>query len=270
MMAAGRGPGRPKKSEQVEYDPFWYVPNPWLRTKSALTLTKQVLDYIRGPREELDQPKESDLFRSLHVCAFHASDTRRRRKPLSASQKAKWAQRWHEVREYIVEANLGLVYSTLERFFARNTDEDDLQSEALFALSKAVERFNPWIGFKFSTYAVNCIVRACARRGRRETKRKDLFPVSFDGSFERPSEPEDFNEKLRMERLRIALNRNVGELTELESQILSQRFPRDSEEQRTFKEIARTVGLSKERVRQIQNAAIEKLREKLIEDPILE
>ena len=73
-----------------------------------------------------------------------------------------------------------------------------------------------------------------------------------------------------MERLHRVLDRNLGELTDLESRILSKRFPADRAPRLTFQQIGDTVGLSKERVRQIQNIALSKLREVLAEDPVLQ
>ena len=50
---------------------------------------------------------------------------------------------------------------------------------------------------------------------------------------------------------------------------LAQRFPEDPGSRLTFLEIGQMVGLSKERVRQIQNIALQKLRRVLGEDPVL-
>ena len=142
-------------------------------------------------------------------------------------------------------------------------------SEASMVLSRSVERFNPWMGYRFSTYACNAIARALLRVSRRETRYHDLFPVQHDTTLERPVERPDAEMQLRVDRLSRALNENLGALTELEQRVLNQRFPLGQSNKRTFRQIGASVGLSKERIRQIQNVALRKLRQVLTQDPVL-
>jgi RNA polymerase primary sigma factor len=156
------------------------------------------------------------------------------------------------------------------RFGSRQLDEDDMLSEAMYALTRAVDRFNPWRGFKFSTYACNVIARAIMRRGKQESNYRRLFPVQHDVLFEGSSGTPDAGRELYVERLHGVLEQNLGELTDLETTILSHRFLGDRESRLTFQEIGEEVGLSKERVRQIQNVALNKLRVVLDSDPVLQ
>lgn len=80
----------------------------------------------------------------------------------------------------------------------------------------------------------------------------------------------DSQRDLYVERMQQALDDNLGELTAVESQILARQFPNAWSDHQTVKEIAQSVGLSKERVRQIQNIAPGKLRAVLAEDRALE
>ncbi|MBI4581736.1 MAG: sigma-70 family RNA polymerase sigma factor [Planctomycetes bacterium] len=245
--------------------PLWYAPDRRLRTKHAADQAIRVAEQIGsadGPQETLG---EEVLFVSLHTCAFQVN--RRAARP---AERTRWTRRWETIREYIVQRNLGLVYSMIGRFSTRRTDEDDLLSDAMLALTRAADRFNPWRGYRFSTYACNVIARALMRRGKRETNYRRLFPVQHDVSFERADTPADLGSDLYVERLRSVLDNNLGALTEIESRILAQRFPASREGKLTFQEIGNAVGLSKERVRQIQNVALSKLREVLTGDPILQ
>ena len=80
----------------------------------------------------------------------------------------------------------------------------------------------------------------------------------------------DSRKELCLGRLRRALDCNLGELTEVEATVLAHRFfTEERRSERTFQEIGVLIGLSKERVRQIQNIALEKLREVLEFDPVL-
>jgi RNA polymerase sigma factor (sigma-70 family) len=252
----------------VKPEQLWYVPDRRLRTDAAARDAVALDEWLYGEREAGEEPSEQKLFAVLHTCAYRAVG-RPRRNTIPGKERNEWARRWQRIREYIVEKNLGLVYSMISRFGSRKVDEDDLLSDAMLGLTRAVDRFNPWRGYRFSTYACNVIARAMMRRGKRERHYRQLFPVQFDVSYEKPESPPDHQTELYVERLGRALDCNLGELTELESRILSKRFPNDVDNRLTFQEIGETVGLSKERVRQIQNVALRKLRCVLDEDPVL-
>lgn len=254
--------------ERVDPLKLWYVPDRRVRTKSAAAQAIQVTNWILTGRGLDEEPGELMLFKALHTSAFRAAH-RSNGRVIPPAERRLWARRWQIIREHIVEKNLGLVHLTIRRFRFQTLDEDDLLSEAMYGLGRAIDRFNPWKGFRFSTYACNVIARALLRRGKGESRYRRLFPVQHDASYEKPSEADDYRMELCLERLRRVLDRNIGELTDLEATVLSHRFPMDREPRRTFQEIGNLVGLSKERVRQIQNIALQKLRRVLIEDPVL-
>jgi DNA-directed RNA polymerase sigma subunit (sigma70/sigma32) len=95
-----------------------------------------------------------------------------------------------------------------------------------------------------------------------------LFPLQSEGLFDRV-ERGTAESDVYVERLRRAVVFNLGGLTEMESTVLSKRFPADRDDPLTFRQIGKVVGLSKERVRQIQAVALTKLREVLRVDPLL-
>ncbi len=244
---------------------LWYAADRRITTKPAAQQALQVYKWIIHGTGLAESPNEELLFVTMHTCAYRAG-----RRDSTPKERRDWTRRWETVREHIVEHNLGLVYSMIGRFSTRRSDEDDLLSDAMLALTRAADRFNPWRGYRFSTYACNVIARALMRRGKRESNYRKLFPVQHDVSFERPTSIADSDSELYVERLRWALDNNLGALTEMESRILAQRFPEARDGKLTFQEIGNSVGLSKERVRQIQNVALDKLREVLSGDPILQ
>jgi len=79
----------------------------------------------------------------------------------------------------------------------------------------------------------------------------------------------DEHTELYVERLKRSLGRNLAELTGPESKILAWRFPVERKAKLGLQEVGNILGLSKERVRQIQNMALLKLREAMEHDPIL-
>ena len=62
--------------------------------------------------------------------------------------------------------------------------------------------------------------------------------------------------------MRTIINQNLAKLTDIEQSVVSLRFSFDSRQQEplTLKQVGEKLGLTKERIRQIQNKAIDKLR----------
>ena len=59
----------------------------------------------------------------------------------------------NEARRALIEANYRLVISIAKKYYRPGQDFDDLIQESSTGLLKAVDRFDPELGFKFSTYA---------------------------------------------------------------------------------------------------------------------
>jgi len=76
--------------------------------------------------------------------------------------------RWQIIRDHIAAKNVGLAHMISRKFRLGAVDEDDLLSEGMCALGRAIDRFNPWRGFRFSTYACNVVRRALLRRSKGE------------------------------------------------------------------------------------------------------
>ena len=63
-----------------------------------------------------------------------------------------------QAKEILIEHNLRLVRSIVSRFSGRGEEFDDLFQIGALGLMKAIERFNPDLGVKLSTYAVPVII----------------------------------------------------------------------------------------------------------------
>lgn len=61
-------------------------------------------------------------------------------------------------RGILVECNLRLVRSVIQRFLGRGVEADDLFQMGCLGLVKAIERFDPAYGVHFSTFAVPAII----------------------------------------------------------------------------------------------------------------
>jgi len=212
----------------------------------------------------MNHADELTRFKQLHYCIHrlrNMEDT-----PRSRFERAKWIARYESIRRNLIEANFGLVFSLMQRSRRWMSDRDEVQSEAALALLRAVESFDPWRGFRFSTYASNAILRAISRVTAQEARRRGRLPVTFSSDFERTRAAHVWDESARdqsLEELTRIMHENQAELTELETLVLRKRFPRDSTSPLTLRHIGEHFRLSKERVRQIQQIALGKLRRAL-------
>ena len=246
---------------------LWYAPHPHLRTVSAAMAACNTAERISSAQQPDPESSEQSLFVAMHTCAYRA--TARARSPATPpAEREKWTIRWQTIRGHIVERNLGLAHSMVGRFSRARVDHDDLLSEAMFGLVRAVDRYNPWRGYRFSTYACNVIIRALMRRSRNQGRYQQRFPLLDAECFEHPRR-DDSDDDLYLERLKRAVNRNAGALTDIESRVLAKRFPSNADSPLTFRQISRVIGLSRERVRQIEGIALRKLRTALRADPLL-
>lgn len=64
----------------------------------------------------------------------------------------------HEARDILVERNVRLVWSVVQRFINRRYDQDDLFQIGSIGLIKAIDKFDLSYGVRFSTYAVPMII----------------------------------------------------------------------------------------------------------------
>ena len=200
--------------------------------------------------------------------AVWSSDTRKPT-PEQADDVLKWYRISERVREQIAETNLALVLAMAKRTRMSEVDFADLVSEGNMALLRAVDKFDAGRGYKFSTYACRAILKAFSRQGMKLSKYRQRFPTDFDPKLERSNYLEtkraDFEKDAAEEVKRIVLE-NRADLTDVERTVIEHRFGLESgenEKPMTLEQVGQIIGVTKERVRQIQNKAMEKIRVEL-------
>jgi RNA polymerase primary sigma factor len=238
---------------------------------------------------------------------------------IDLSKKAKAGDK--RARQRLVEKNLRLVVSVAKKYRGYGLPFEDLIQEGNIGLMKAVEKFDPDKGFRFSTYATwwirQAVQRAVADKGRTirvpvhmTEKIRKVSRAIGELAVELEREPTEDEVATRLgwevgrarEALRATTNltslsklvgpdgdTELGELVEDERMqytpeavireieasglqtaveglsqrtrhVLVRRYGLDGRKKATLEELARELGISRERVRQVQREAEEALR----------
>ncbi len=170
------------------------------------------------------------------------------------------------IRNRIVRANLRLVVSIASRFATPSVNCDELISEGVLPLMRAVELFDVSRGWAFGTYATHVLQNHYRRAGKRRQRRNQMMGALKESQLaELPDEgvPVSRQQELAGRHARM-VKRFLAELPQTDQIILRTRFGFDdpaTPKLKSYSEVGQVVGLSKERVRVRTHRALEQLRE---------
>jgi RNA polymerase sigma factor (sigma-70 family) len=190
-----------------------------------------------------------------------------------ATQFLDWHRKFEHFREYLVRTNLALVLAMAKRTRLGDLDFAEVVSEGNMALLRAVDKFSIDRGFKFSTYACRAILKAFSRTAMKSSKHRTRFPVEFEPDMEQSDWADRRRDKVEedcIDELKAIVDRNLADLSSVEQTVIRRRFnwQQAEESPMTLEEVGRIIGVTKERVRQIQNKALAKIRT-VMEDGVL-
>ncbi|MDP2650613.1 MAG: sigma-70 family RNA polymerase sigma factor [bacterium] len=291
----------------IEVESLLHLPSEEISQKELREATK-----IKGQLPDNVQMYLKEIGKTALLTSAEEKDLARR-----------FAKGEEQARQRLIKANLRLVVSIAKRYVNRSPlSISDLIQEGNIGLFKAVEKFDPGRGFKFSTYATwwirQAITRALADQSRTiripvhmvetiskytQVKRKlaqelGREPLIEEIAIEMTLSPEKVRHIQKISQEVISLEAPIGEdddkstlaefirdeksltpvqltsqdllrnqikdiidtLSERERKILEMRFGLEDGVTHTLEEVGKVFGVTRERIRQIEAKALEKIR----------
>jgi RNA polymerase sporulation-specific sigma factor len=194
--------------------------------------------------------------------------------PLSAKEEEKYlelmAKGDEQARNILIEHNLRLVAHIVKKFENTGEDVEDLISIGTIGLIKAIESYSSSKGTKLATYAARCIENEILMHLRSLKKsRKDVSlhePIGQDKEGNEislidilKSEGNDIVDEIHLNMELEQIKKYIDVLDEREKEVIISRFGLDMQQEKTQREIAKELGISRSYVSRIEKRALMKM-----------
>ena len=199
-------------------------------------------------------------------------------RPLSPKEEQRYLERAAagdlEARNVLIERNLRLVAHIMKKYYASESDQEDLISIGTIGLIKAVGSYRLDKNIKFATYASRCIENEILmyfrsrRKNSQDVSLSELIETGTDGAALELQDVvageedllEDLAARENARRLRAAVE---AVLTDQEKEVVCMRYGLFGRQARKQREVAEKLGISRSYVSRIEKRALERLREAL-------
>ena len=199
-------------------------------------------------------------------------------KPLSPQEEAHYlslAQQGDlDARNILIQRNLRLVAHIMKKYYASESDQEDLISIGTIGLIKAVGSYRLDKNIKFATYASRCIENEILmyfrsrRKNSQDVSLSELIETGTDGAALELQDvvagEEDLLEDLAARENARQLRAAVADtLTDQEKEVVCMRYGLFGHQPQKQREVADKLGISRSYVSRIEKRALERLREAL-------
>lgn len=183
-------------------------------------------------------------------------------------------------RDKIIKSNLKFVASVAKPYIGMGLSYSDLIAEGNLGLIKALDKFDYEKGYKTISYSVwwirQNILEALKKRNiinGDEITPSETFDeddsVDEDDNVTTEKYVDTFNFDTLKRNDETSIVKDLMEsLTDREKRVVTDYFGLDSKEEMTLEEIGKEMGLTKERIRQIKESALKKLRTEALKNSI--
>jgi len=248
------------------YSPEFDLPNASDLILPAAQITIEIQPDSRKHVEILTAVQERGLFRAYNYLKWQQSELINRYRQ-GRSVPAHILDRLEELgatveetKRKLVLTNQALAINIARRHLSAGLSLDELISEGMIPLLKAIEKFDYTRGYKFSTYASWAVMKQFARAvpeyGRHQQQYVSVSEEDLERLLPGATEVDEAEAFIRSQAVQEALDG----LDPRERHILANRFSLDREgEPLSLSQLGKSLGISKERVRQLETRAMEKM-----------
>lgn len=203
------------------------------------------------------------------------------KEPLSNKEETEYITKMKqgdkEARSKLIEHNLRLVAHIVKKFESNTQDTDDLIGIGTIGLIKGIDTYSLDKKVKLTTYAAKCCENEILmhfRNNKKNNKNVSLYDsISYDKEGNEitildilKTKDPDYLEDIYIKDNIILLRKYMNILTKREKEIIDYRYGLNGKVEKTQKEIAKLIGISRSYVSRIEKRAITKILREFIKN----
>lgn len=182
-----------------------------------------------------------------------------------------------DARNTLIERNLRLVAHIVKKFESKNMSQDDLISIGTIGLIKGIDSYNDSKKTKITTYAARCIENEILMYFRSNKKRESDVSLNDSIGYDKDGNEvslidvlkdntTDFAEVIHTKENIKDLSIYLNLLNEREKEIIIKRYGLLNQKEKTQKEIAKELNISRSYVSRIEKRALTKMLKEFIKN----